>query len=80
LAIPDLYTIENDRQDHLFTYSEVEYLKGGSYTFEQVLQPGIQNQFRKSASYIPQTTHLNEMIWIKLRIKGNSGSDKKWLL
>jgi hypothetical protein len=73
--------IQDAVDEHQFTSNDQVYLEdpNSNYTIEQV-STVLRDKFILNYLYAPHNEHTTSTYWVRIRIKGNSKSTKKWLL
>jgi hypothetical protein len=74
-------TINDSTDEHQFTSNDQVYLEdpASRYTIEQV-STELHDQFILNYLYAPHNEHIASSYWVRIKIKANKKSNKKWLL
>src|SRR5687767_3564855 len=73
-------TINDSVDQYIFTFQDLSYLEDreNSLSIKDVLNPAIEKKFIPNTIYSPHNTNTTSTYWVRLRIKDNPSSSKKW--
>jgi two-component system, sensor histidine kinase LadS len=73
--------IRDEIEQHIFTYGDLAYLedKNNSLSIENV-STNLKGQFTRNTIYSPHNFNTSSAYWIRVSIRGNPQSRKKWIL
>jgi hypothetical protein len=74
--------IQDSVDQHIFSFSEIEYLEDPQrgFTIEEVSSPAMTGNFKTSASFSPENVNKSSAYWCRIKIKHNAQSGKQWLI
>jgi two-component system, sensor histidine kinase LadS len=73
--------ISDDVDQHIFTYTELSYLEDSENKFEiDQVATRLQASFVPNKLFSPHNFNPESAYWIRLVLKGNPSSEKKWIL
>ena len=75
-------TINDAVDQYIFTFDDLSYLEDslGNLGFNDVQREAVASQFKPNLVYAPHNKNVDFSYWIKIKVKGNPGSSKKWML
>jgi hypothetical protein len=76
------YAINDQTLQHIFSHGEIQFLEdpSGKLTFNDILTPKVNSQFKTNKAYTPKTHNFESNYWFKVKITHNSQSKKNWIL
>jgi hypothetical protein len=81
LQAQTIVEVHDDMDEHQFTSNDQVYLEDpkSNYTIEQV-SSALHDKFILNYLYAPHNENTKSTYWVRIRIKENKNSKKKWLL
>jgi len=76
----DVVEISEYWDNHMFLYEELEYLVDENYSISEVSGDELSKKFIPNKLFAPHNFNNKKAYWIRIRIRGNPASDKKWIL
>jgi two-component system, sensor histidine kinase LadS len=74
-------TIQDEADQHIFTYGELMYLEDpkSSFSIAEISRP-LHDKFIVNRLYSPHNVNTGSSYWIRIILRGDPSSKKKWLL
>lgn len=74
--------IQDSKEQHIFGYSEIEYLEDpkGSFSFGEVASAPFTNKFVPSKYSTPQNYNIKSVYWYRIKITFPPKTTKNWVL
>jgi hypothetical protein len=75
-------TIADPIDQYIFTFDDLIVLDDpeGKFTLENIREKHHNGGFKQNEIYAPHNPNTQNSYWVGIRIKGNPGSKKKWML
>ena len=77
-----VFKIQTDFTQHIFAFTEIEYLEdvNKDFTIEQVSGNKFSKRFKGSELSTPNNSHLQSVYWYRIKIRHNTAADKNYIL
>lgn len=78
----DPFEINDTIDQHIFSYGDLSWLQepDSALSIDEILLPVFQTMFKANEFYSPYNLDRESAYWIRLRLKYNPESSKRWLL
>lgn len=74
-------TVSRGDQEHIFTYSEIEYLEdpSGKLTIGEIAGTAYNDKFKPGKLRYPQNTRVSSAYWYRVKVRFNDDSDQRFV-
>lgn len=78
----DLVTVSEKDDQHIFSFSEIDYLEDpdGSFSVNQVASPEFNLRFIENKNFNPINFNHQSFYWYRVKFKLPKTSDKRWVI
>ncbi|HYG38470.1 MAG TPA: 7TM diverse intracellular signaling domain-containing protein [Cytophagales bacterium] len=80
LSAAQITEIDDDCPEYTFSFQNVSILEDDNYNIDQLSKGLLDKKFKVNKLYAPHNSNISKAYWVRIKIKGNPDSNKKWIL